>query len=225
MRDLASLGGIVLFATLAPAQHVIRTDFATERGASVVIQPVSVTVAPVPSAVVGTTVSPPPTYSPEQLLRMSESDLLNLYKCSGPAPVPKSYTPGLVIFKPGSCITVPTAQMLECTAWQGKYFPCDGTMVNRQFGMPTVKAAIYAGQSWVDGGPSTVFDYADTSLVCKRYRDEVREVSHGVYLGIMHRRGKDGPKIATWFALDARTGEGCSVPSRTTYSPPVQTVP
>jgi hypothetical protein len=117
-----------------------------------------------------------------------------------------------VIFKPGSCITVPVARVMECTAWQGKYFPCESTMVNRQFGVPTVKANIYAGESWLDGGPSTVFDYQDTSVICCRYRDEVREVSPGVCLGIMHRRGKDGPKIATWFALDARTGQGCCLP-------------
>jgi len=228
MRFLASLGGIGLFAVTVSAQHTIQTDFATERSSPAVIQPVSVTVLGAPTPDVGTP-GPSPAYTPEQLLRMCESDLMSLYKCSGPAPVPKTYTPGLVIFKPGSCITVPTARALECTAWQGKYFPCEGTMVNRQFGMPTVKATIYAGQSWLDGRPSTVFDYADTSLVCKRYRDEVREVSPGVYLGIMHRRGKDGPKIATWFALDARTGQGCCVPtahpSPATYLPPAQTVP
>ena len=211
MRYLATLGATAFAAAVGWAQSPVRTDFATDRP-RVVVEPVSVTVLPIP-------VLPPPgvlsrpSYTPEQLLRMSEPELIDLYKCSPPAPVPTTYTPGLVIFQPGSCITVPLARVMECTAWQGKYFPCEGTMVNRQFGVPTVKANIYAGESWLDGRPSTVFDYADTSLVCKRYRDEVREVSPGVCLGIMHRRAKDGPKIATWFALDTRTGKGCALPT------------
>jgi hypothetical protein len=211
MRYLATLGASGLVVTLIWAQAPIRTDFAIDRP-GVVVEPVSVTVLPIP-------VPPPtgvlsrPSYTPEQLLRMNEAELIDLYKRSVPAPVPTTYTPGLVIFKPGSCITVPMARVMECTAWQGKYFPCEGTMVNRQFGVPTIKAVIYAGESWLDGGPSTVFDYADTSLICKRYRDEVREVCPGVCLGIMHQRAKDGPKIATWFALDARTGKGCALPT------------
>jgi len=210
MRFLASLGWIGLTAAFAVGQSAGTSDFAVERTVSV-IQPVQVVVLPPPGPT-GIVIPAPATYVPEQLLRMSESELIQLYKCSRPAPVPGCYTPGLVIFKPGSCITVPVARVLECTAWQGKYFPCEGTMVNRQFGVPTVKANIYAGESWLDGGPSTVFDYQDTSVICCRYRDEVREVSPGVCLGIMHRRGKDGPKIATWFALDARTGQGCCLP-------------
>jgi len=210
MRYLATLGVTTVIAALSWAQVPVRTEFAIDRPALVQTDSVRVLPLPVPPT---PGVLSRPTYTPEQLLRMSESELIDLHKCSRPAPVPTNYTPGLVIFKPGSCITVPMARVLECTAWQGKYFPCEGTMVNRQFGMPTIRAVIYAGESWLDGGPSTVFDYADTSLVCTRYRDEVREVSPGVCLGIMHRRCKSGPKIATWFALDARTGNGCAVPA------------
>jgi len=143
-------------------------------------------------------------YTPEQLLHMNESELMNLYKCSGPAPIPMQYTPGTVIFQPGSAITVPVARVMSNLTWQGKYFPGNGMMVNKMFYVKTIKAAIGPGESWVDGGPSTIFDYADTSLVWTHYRDEVREVSPGVYLGIMHQRKKSGPMIATWFALDAR---------------------
>jgi hypothetical protein len=86
-------------------------------------------------------------------------------------------------------------------------------MVNRQFGVPTISAAIQDGESYIDGRPTLVFDYEDTSLICTRYRDEVREVSPGVYLGVMHKRTKDGPKVATWFALDAR-GDSCCKPAK-----------
>jgi hypothetical protein len=210
MRSLAVLGGLGLWAATGWAQPGGPTEFATE-GRVEVIGPVGVTVLP-PSAVVCPPVSRV-CYTPKILSKLPECELVRIYRCGVPKPVPCGYTPGLVIFKPGSMITTPVSQVLKCTAWQGKYFPGDGTMVNRQFWVPTIKAAIEDGQSWIDGGPSLIFDYADTSLVCTHYRDEVREVSPGVFLGVMHRRTKDGPKVSTWFALDAR-GEGCCVPGK-----------
>jgi hypothetical protein len=208
MRTLAALGGLGLFASAGLAQQPAVTEFATGNYIPPVGPAVAVAVLP-PPPVVPVHVSRI-CYTPKMLLKLPECELADLYKCSPPGAVPGCYTPGLVIFKPGSLITAPLACVLEKTAWQGKYFPDSGTMVNRQFFMPTIKAAIYPGESWLDGGPSLVFDYEDTSLICTRYRDEVREVSPGVYLGIMHKRAKDGPKVATWFALDAR-GKGCCV--------------
>ena len=99
--------------------------------------------------------------------------------------------------------------MISATAWQGKYFPDDGTMINKTFGLKAIKANVYPGISWLDGGPSTIFDYYDRSKIAARYRDEVREVSPGIYLGIMHKRDGACPKLAAWFALDARCGKAC----------------
>jgi hypothetical protein len=205
MRTLAILGGVGLWTAAALAQQPHTTEFATNgRG------------EPVP--VVGVTVLPPPCvvaapvshvcYTPKMLSKLPECELIRIYKCGTPAPVPKCYTPGLVIFKPGSHITGLTSQVMKCGPWQGKYFPDCHIMVNKMFWVPTIKAEIMPGESWLDGGPTMVFDYAETSIVWQQYRDEVREVSPGVILGIMHRRTKHGPKIATWFALDAR-GNGC----------------
>lgn len=210
MRLLSSLGGLGLLAGMSLAQAPLGTDFAADR-ASARTELVTASVLPLPPRALAPELPTRPAVTPDQLLRMTEPELVQLYKCSGPAPVPTTYTPGLMIYKPGSCITIPFARVIGCTAWQGKYFPCDGTMVNRQFGVPAIKATISYGESWLDGGPSTIFDYADTSLLWKRYRDEVREVSSGVCLGIMYRRGHCGPKIATWFALDARTGDACCI--------------
>jgi hypothetical protein len=209
MRTLAALGGLGFFAAIGLAQQPAATDFATDKAARVACESPVVTVLP-PPVVVPRYVSRI-CYTPKMLLKLPECELVNIYKCGVPTPVPCGYTPGLVIFKPGSLITAPTAYGLKATAWQGKYIPGDGTMVNRQFGVPSIKAAIEDGESYIDGGPTLVFDYEDTSLICTRYRDEVRQVSPGVYLGVMHKRTKDGPKIATWFALDAR-GNGCCAP-------------
>ena len=215
MRILASLGGLGLFAAAVVAQGPIRTDFATDTSRRPV-EPISVTMLPAPAPVV----APAPVavapaiprmgYSGEQLLRMSECELVHVYKCGVPGMPPCGYTPGTIIFHPGSPFTVPVSRIMGMTAWQGKYIPGDGTMVNRMFGLPAIKAAVTSGESFIDGRPSVVFDYQDTSFVWRNYRDEVREVSPGVYLGVMHRLGWHGPKVATWFALDTVHGQsGC----------------
>ena len=147
---------------------------------------------------------PSPTYTPEQLLRLSEPQLLEIYRNSESGPFLSGYVPGTMIFKPGTALTVPTSKVVHATVWQGKYFH-DDRMTNRTFGLRAVTTPVELGVSYVDGRPSLVFDYATSRpFFVRRYRDEVREVSPGVYLGIMHRRGHCGATIATWFALDGR---------------------
>jgi hypothetical protein len=211
MRILASLGGVGLLTTSVLAQAPVKTDFATDASRRPA-EPITVTMLPAPAAnpvpVVAVPVAPM-GYSAEQLLHMTEAELVQVYKCGVPGMPPCGYTPGTVIFCPGSAITVPTARVMKATAWQGKTIPGDGTMVNKMFGLPTIKAAITSGDSFIDGRPSVIFDYQDTSFVWRKYRDEVREVSPGVYLGCMHRLGCSGPTVATWFALDTCHGKGC----------------
>jgi hypothetical protein len=202
MRKLAILSWLGLFVAATTAQDQKKTGFASEKPDKITVDSL-----PAPALVV----APPRIqreYCPEQLLRMEECQLIEVYKCGSPAPVPCGKNPGIVIFNPGSMITVPLSNLLKYTgSWQGKYITSD-TMYNRQFCMPTMKGKIGMAESWIDGKPTMVFDYEGESLICHRYRDEVREVSPGVYLGAMHRRGKNGVCIATWFALDARCGKG-----------------
>lgn len=221
MRNLAALGWVGLLTAAVVAQPPLPKEpppAKPEVGKPApMADPVSVTVLPAAPIPTGPrlVVAATPTYEPEQLLRMNEGELVEVYKCGTVSPVPCGYTPGLVIYKPGSKVTVPVSKLMKLTAWQGKYIPGNGLMVNRQFGVPSIKAAISDGVSYIDGGPTLVFDYEDTSLMCKRYRDEVREVSPGVYLGCMHRRPKDGPvEIATWFALDTRCGKSTCLPGK-----------
>lgn len=210
MRILPTLGGLGLLAAAALAQPPVQTDFATD-ASRWPVQPVSVTVLPppAPASAPASPINPRRGYSGEQLLRMSECELVQVYKCGVPGMPPCGYTPGTIIFQPGSPFTVPLARIFGATVWQGKVIPGDGTMVNRMFGLPAIKAAIGPGESFIDGRPSVIFDYQDTSIVWMHYRDEVREVSPGVYLGIMHWVGWGGPKIATWFTLDTVHTKGC----------------
>lgn len=200
--------------------------------------------APVVRAADAQMVAPPPTdfadlratearapvavYTPGQLLRMSEAQLIGLYMSSEPGPLPAGYVPGTVILRPGTALTVAASKVFRWTAWQGKYFH-DDRMTNRMFGLRAITTPVEIGTSYVDGRPSIVLDYATSRpFFVRKYRDEVREVSPGIYLGIMHRRGECGATIATWFALDGTAAcgfAGATPQAAITGRPPSRTGP
>ena len=62
-----------------------------------------------------------------------------------------------------------------------------GYLLNKvgPFGLHLVKAKVYVAPSWFDGQPAIILDYSKTSLIAHRVRDEIREVSPGLYLGIV----------------------------------------
>jgi hypothetical protein len=138
----------------------------------------------------------------DQLVRMPAGDLQALYMASPPASVPSGFTPGRAIKNPGSRSTVGNARRTRLV-WQGKVFRDDGTMKNRMFGVAkAIPADVYMGNSLLDGQPSLIFDYSRSKL-WPTVRDEVREVSPGLYLGIMYKNGApSNPPM--FFTLDSR---------------------
>jgi hypothetical protein len=138
----------------------------------------------------------------DDLVRMNECQLLELYSKAGPGPVPCGYAPGRAIVNPGKRTTVLKSNLLK-HVWQGKYFD-DEVMTNRIFGMKFIRGQVALETSWLDGRLVNAIEYSQTSLLFKPYRDEFREVSPGIYLGIMWKRDHCPPKLMAWFALDAR---------------------
>jgi hypothetical protein len=136
------------------------------------------------------------------LLRMSQAELTALYLSAPPAPAPSGFVPGRAIKDPGSRRTAFNARATRLV-WQGKVFRDGGTMVNRFFGVArAIPAEVYLGESLLDGRPSLILDYSK-SRAWPTVRDEVREVSPGLYLGIMYKGGAMmNPPM--FFALDAR---------------------
>jgi hypothetical protein len=66
------------------------------------------------------------------------------------------------------------------------------------------------GMSHVDGRRTITFDYdvdANPRLV-RRMHDEIREVGHGVFLGIARIRGRRSSHDLAWFALDVNDQRG-----------------
>jgi hypothetical protein len=166
------------------------------------IAAVSAALAAIPARADDTAVSPTPPQTMQQMVRMSAADLAALYAASSVGSVPGGYVPGRAIKNPGSMRTVRNSRLTRLV-WQGKYFLPDGTMTNRVFGVGrAIPADVYVGESWVDGRPSLIFDYARSRL-WPDVRDEVREVSPGLYLGIMYRGGAPA-NPPMFFTLDAR---------------------
>ena len=141
--------------------------------------------------------------SMDDLVRMSRCDLESLYRHSEMGGPPMGVTDGRAIVNPGTPFTVPTATVTRIV-WQGKVFTEDNMMVNRVFGLRAIRAKVYPGESWLDGKPSLILDYADTSKMYSHVRDEVREISPGLYLGIAYHRTSAGPELNKFFTLDSR---------------------
>src|SRR5262245_34920828 len=147
-------------------------------------------------------VSLPQPQTMNELVRMPANDLTALYLASPPASVPQGYAPGRAIKNPGSRRTVLNSRATG-VVWQGKIFRDDGTMINRFFGVgKAIPAEVYVGESLLDGQPALIFDYSKSRL-WPDVRDEVREVSPGLYLGIMYK-GKSQMEQKMFFTLDAR---------------------
>ncbi len=156
----------------------------------------------------------PPAYPPgianpapggvtaDALVRMDSSELDRLYRGANPGIQPRGRVRGVPIVSPGSPIA-PTLSRGARIVWQGKVFRDDGrTAVNRFFGVQAVRGNLYYGTSWVDGRPSLVLDYQRTSLVYRRYRDEIRQVGPNLYLGVMHTRTEPVPTFTRYFAFE-----------------------
>ena len=146
--------------------------------------------------------------TPQCLIRMSRCQLLAVYRSGTPTTAPPAgFAKGYPIFEPGKRLTVARTYATRLL-WQGKEFNCQGDMmVNRVFGgVKAVKAQVFPGESWYDGGPALVFDYQCTSKLFASVRDEVREVAPGVFLGLTYiRKAQESPpELKVFFVLDAR---------------------
>lgn len=149
-----------------------------------------------------------PGYTLAQLTRMSRCALEALYRDAEPGSVPCGRTRG----KPIHCPDEPLARLRSKavgTVWRGKLFGPDEMLINQWLAFRAIRARVYVGPSWCDGRPSIILDYHDTSRVWADVRDEIREVSPGVYLGRMYRRDCAQPQFKMFFALEVVPGPPC----------------
>ncbi len=147
--------------------------------------------------------APAPVQTLDDLAALATPQLEQLYRQSAPGPVPTGKVKGRALY-PDARFGVARSRAARAV-WQGKVFrPEDSTAVNRFFGMRVIEGNVYAGPSWLDGGPAMILDYQGTSRLYGNYRDEIRQVAPGLYLGLMYARTEPGPSLKMYFAFDAR---------------------
>jgi hypothetical protein len=89
---------------------------------------------------------------------------------------------------------------LQGAVWKGKTFHDDGTLTNRWLGgVHAVSAGARVEESWLDGRPCLVVQYAPDAPVFGGVRDELRQVAPGVWLGRSYDAATGHPK--NWFVL------------------------
>jgi len=120
------------------------------------------------------------------LLKLSQSQLDDLFEESPPGDIPDGEANGTAIIAPGTTYTGDIAEMINHFAWQGKVFDAQKGLLRNKIlplGFRAIIAKIYKAPSWLDGKECIVLDYSETSVIAHWIRDEIRNVAPGIYLG------------------------------------------
>jgi len=124
----------------------------------------------------------------EQLRTMNQQQLDDLFANSPSGPIPAGEAEGTVLFDPGTDLEQVAAEIAHLLFWKGKVSdPEKGELRNLilPMGLPAIAAKVYLAPSWIDGKDCVVLDYSKRSVVAHWIRDEIREVSPGLYLGVV----------------------------------------
>jgi hypothetical protein len=131
---------------------------------------------------------------PADFLKLSDEQLDQIFRDSTAGPIPIGQGEGTAIIAPGTAVSDSIARFVHIFSWKGKVFEPDpvdpqrATLKNRLLllGTKAIIAQVYRAESWLDGNECIVLDYSHTSIVAQWIRDEIREVSPGVYLGVVY---------------------------------------
>lgn len=126
------------------------------------------------------------TPSVDALRNAPRSDLDELFRNAKAGPIPVGQTRGTAMLIPGSGFDKVLQTMIRWFWWRGKIFsPQTHDLRNlvSPLGIPLIRADVYEGESWFSKGPAVILDYSKSSFVAQKIRDEIREVSQGLYLG------------------------------------------
>jgi hypothetical protein len=201
---IAAAVALAALARTAPAQETATgwanpAGFAAAARAAAALKTSATTTAETPATA-------PAVYTTASLLKMHRAELEALYKTLAPGPIPDGQSNGLASSDPGTTVG-DISEGLFGLLWKGKVFDrAHGELINRigVGGAHLVAAKVFYGPSWLDGRPSVIVDYQETSRIAGFIRDEIREASPGVYYGFAYARQPDGaaPRADIVFALD-----------------------
>jgi len=149
-----------------------------------------------------------PVVTADDLVVTSKVELDARFQATPAGPIPHGRGTGTVLALPGSPIARPLSRLLGLV-WRGKNFrPQSRDLKNliSPLAIPLIRAEVSTAESWLDGRPCVLLDYSKSSWVAGWIRDEIREVSPGVYLGIVWGVGRlfGGRRLVLRFALTFR---------------------
>src|ERR1700733_4519587 len=135
-----------------------------------------------------------PITDSNEFLKLSVEQLDNVFRNAPAGAIPIGEGDGTAIVGTGPAVSDTVAKFVHIFTWKGKVFEPDpvdpqrATLKNRLFllGTKAIVAEVYRGESWLDGKDCIVLDYSQTSIVAQWVRDEIREVSPGLYLGVVY---------------------------------------
>jgi len=133
------------------------------------------------------------TVTVDDLLKMEQKELDDLFSAHEAGPIPDGSAEGTAIIDPGSARSRIIARMINHFAWQGKVFDAaHGTLRNRILapGVEAIVAQVYKGPSLLDGKECIVLDYSKTSTIAGWVRDEIRLIAPKLYLGKVYAHEK-----------------------------------
>lgn len=127
-------------------------------------------------------------HDPDEFLKLSGAELDEIFRQSPAGNIPNGEGEGTAIIAPGTAVSDEIAKLVNLFTWKGKVFDAaKGELRNKilPLGHKAIVARVYKDKSWFDQNECIVLDYSKTSLLAKWIRDEIREVSPGIYLGIV----------------------------------------
>ena len=132
--------------------------------------------------------------NPEEFLKFSPEQLDDVFRNAPSGTIPIGKGDGTAIIAPGAAVSDTIAKFIHIFTWKGKVFVPDAVDPQRAMlknrilalGTKAIVAEVYRNPSWFDGKECIVLDYSQTSIVAQWIRDEIREVSPGLYLGLVY---------------------------------------
>ena len=139
----------------------------------------------------------------DQLLGMTPAKIEDVYRQGNAVAIPPGRVRGTALAGAWNAAHARIVSRGSRLLWQGKVIEADeATAVNRFFGMRMIRGQLYEGPSWLDGRPSLILDYSQTSRIYADNRDEIRQVAPGLFLGLMYNRTTAPPELSMCFALE-----------------------
>jgi len=124
-------------------------------------------------------------------------ELGHLFRSGTVRAIPDGHGRGSLLLGTGGRLSRLAAALCYLVAWRGKMVDAKaGRLKNilTPLAVKAVAADVYEAPSWYDQAPCIVLDYSRRSFVARKIRDEIREVSPGLFLGLVFWR--------RWHVLD-----------------------